>query len=499
MDDAKIISELEKELSKQEKEKKAIDYEAAVEQRKKNLKGRIKSVKKYIKKDRKKKAKEKKQQDKKEEEEEKERAAIIAGRPTIAPARFIVEYTTNLTGNRKFVLKNENIQNEIEKIQKRKKTLLNKGDKVIYLDPNDKDRYGMTAKIIKLNFETKKLSGRPVKLTQFPRQEVKMGVYRPISAAPAASYDIKFLKSNSLSKNKRILKNVSTKYVYHDKSLIGIWTMGFIPGGSTKKTDNTIRKIINKLLAKGTIFIPSAIYNKKTNNFNQPKKGQQYKIRDSIINVQQGNKLFKSNQGSNQIMISVNLFLQETRTPGGKAIPFSMKKVKNNIDMSCSYHLSALKNIGKRIVGGSRNAKGGGFTGVWIVRKNKPSIRKFINDHLTQELVNNTQEGVDLLEDLKLIIDNNDVDDDEYIYIERHEEMVAIEGKPLEYIFSWDCCPDRQGAGMLCDELEDEEWQQCKWIEINESRPNLNTSAQRGGRKKTRKKRKKRNRKTRKK
>ena len=37
MDDAKIISELEKELSKQEKEKKAIDYESAVEQRKKNL------------------------------------------------------------------------------------------------------------------------------------------------------------------------------------------------------------------------------------------------------------------------------------------------------------------------------------------------------------------------------------------------------------------------------------------------------------------------------
>lgn len=278
----------------------------------------------------------------------------------IAPARFIVEYTTNLTGNRKFVLKNGNILNEIEKLQKKKKTLLNKGDKVIYLDPNDKDIYGMTAKIIKLNFDTKKLSGRPVKLTQFPRQKVKMGVYRPISSVPAHSYDIKFLKSNSLSKNKRILKNVSTKYVYHDKSLIGIWTMGFIPGGSIKKTDNTIRKIINKLLAKGTIFIPSAIYNKKTNNFNQPKKGQQYKIRDSIINVQQGNKLFIRKIGSNKIMISVKLFLQETRTPGGKAIPFSMKKVKNNIDMSCAYHLSALKNIGKRIVGGSRNAKGGG-------------------------------------------------------------------------------------------------------------------------------------------
>ena len=52
---------------------------------------------------------------------------------------------------------------------------------------------------------------------------------------------------------------------------------------------------------------------------------------------------------------------------------------------------------------------------------------------------------------------------------------------------------------MMCEELEDEEWQQCKWIEIIESRPNLNTNSQRGGRKKTRKKRKKRNRKTRRK
>jgi hypothetical protein len=417
----------------------------------------------------------------------------------IARARFIVEYTTNLTGNRKFILKNENIQNQIEKVQSRKKTLINKGDKVVYLDPNDKERYGMTAKIIKLNFDTENLTNGLVKLTQFPREKAKMGVYRHTNAAPANSYDIKFLKSNSLSKNKRILKNVSTKYVYHDKSLIGIWTMGVMPSGSTKKTDNTIRKIINKLLAKGTIFIPSAIYNKKTNNFNQPKKGQQYKIRDSIINVQQGNKLFIRKIGSNQIMISVNLFLQETRGPGGKAIPFSMKKVKSNVDMSCDYHFNALKNIGKRIIGGSRNAKGGGFEGAWVVRKNKSSIRKFINDHLTSDLVKNTEMGEYLLDDLEHVIDNNDVDDNKYFFIERHTGMVEIEGKSIEYVFSWDCCPDRNRAIRLCDDLEDDNGASCKWIDINESRPDIRNTRQSGGRKKTRKKRKKRNRKTRKK
>lgn len=269
--------------------------------------------------------------------------------------------------------------------------------------------------------------------------------------------------------------------------------------GNDKETDNIIRKLINNLLEKGTTFIPPQIYNKSTKRFEKPNRSQQYKIRDFIINVQSGNKLFKKVHLKNKIIISVKLFLQETRGPGGKDIPFSMKKVKSNVDLSCDYHLNALKNIGKRIIGGSRNAKGGGFTGVWIVRKNKPSIRKFIKDHLTPELVHNTQLGDHLLEDLKLVIDNNDVDDDEYIYIERHEEMVSIEGKPLEYVFSWNCCPDREEAGMMCEELEDEEWQQCKWIEINESRPNLNTSSQHGGRKKTRKKRKKRNRKTRRK
>ena len=405
--------------------------------------------------------------------------------------RFIIEYSTNLTGDRKFLLTNKNIQNELEKLKKeKKKKSFIVGETVVYLDPNDKDRYGMKAVIKKLYIDP---------------------------ASDKAVYDIKFMNRAArdwkpLSKGKRKLKNVSSTYLYQDNSALGIWAMGFITHKSlynSKIIDNKITKLIKALLKKGTIFIPTAILNKATNKFNKPKPKQQFKIRDYIINVQiddaNKKKLFrrKDTSGKSQIIISVNLFLQETRGPGGKAIPFSMKRVKSNINMSCDYHLNALKNIGKRIIGGSRNSRGGGFTGAWIVRKNKPSIRKFIKDHLTPELVNNTEMGDSLLEDLKLVIDNNDVDDDEYIFIERHEEMVSIEGKTGLYIFSWNCCPDREEAGMLCDELEEENAEpyptQCKWIDIVESTQDLHASAQHGGCKKTRKKRKKRNRKTRRK
>lgn len=54
---------------------------------------------------------------------------------------FLIVYTTNLSGDRQFTLNNKNIQNRLGKLSKNKK-LINKGDRVIYLDPNDKKNLG---------------------------------------------------------------------------------------------------------------------------------------------------------------------------------------------------------------------------------------------------------------------------------------------------------------------------------------------------------------------
>lgn len=286
-------------------------------------------------------------------------------------ARFSIVYTTNLSGDRKFVLNNKNIQNQLGKLSKTKK-MINKGDRVIYLDPNDKKRFGMTARVKRLNFDVNKIRRGPQKLTQYPRSPAPMGAYNYIPPTPATSYDIKIVRPKGWqgpsrpdgigpiipSKKHRKINNVKPEYLYRENSVTAIWNFRKIVT-SDKDTDNVIRKIVNKLLAKGTIFVPTGIINKTTGKINPPSPNQQFKIRDVIINVQSGNKLFKqiTNTDNPELTISVNIFLQETRTSSGKSIPFSMNKVKNNINMSCDYHWAALKNIGKRIVGGKRKTK----------------------------------------------------------------------------------------------------------------------------------------------
>ena len=283
---------------------------------------------------------------------------------------FLIVYTTNLSGDRQFTLNNKNIQNRLGKRSKNKK-LINKGDRVIYLDPNDKKKFGMTARVRRLNYDVKKLRRGPQNLTQYPRSPAPMGTYNYIPPTPPTSYDIKIVRpkgwqgstrSGKLNpvippKNHRKIDKVKPEYLFHENSATALWYTRKIVT-SNKDADNVIRKIVNKLLAKGMVFVPTGILDKQTGKIHPPSPEQQFKIRDVIINVQDGKRLFtRSGIGNSNLIISLNIFLQETKTPDGQSIPFSMNKVKNNINMSCDYHWAAIKNIGKRIVGGKRQTK----------------------------------------------------------------------------------------------------------------------------------------------
>ena len=52
--------------------------------------------------------------------------------------RFSIVYSTNVSKNKTFILRDKNIHNKIQK----DKELLNRGDDVIYLNPNDPQRNG---------------------------------------------------------------------------------------------------------------------------------------------------------------------------------------------------------------------------------------------------------------------------------------------------------------------------------------------------------------------
>ena len=85
----------------------------------------------------------------------------------------------------------------------------------------------------------------------------------------------KMLKENKLLlKQLRLLKkinNVKPEYLYRENSVTAIWNFRKIVT-SDKDTDNVIRKIVNKLLAKGTIFVPTGIINKTTGKINPPSR-----------------------------------------------------------------------------------------------------------------------------------------------------------------------------------------------------------------------------------
>ena len=202
MDDYRIIRALERELTNVERRKTAAEkeakYEAGVEKRKVDLKEKIKEGKKKIKTAKK---SLKKIVEKKKEAKD---AAMKLKLGFMPKTRFIIEYSTNLTGDRKFLLTNKNIQKELEKLKKeKKKKSFVVGETVVYLNPSDKDRYGMKAVVKKLYIDP---------------------------ASDKIVYDIKFMNKDArdwkpLSKGRRKLKNVSSTYLYQDNSALGIWAM----------------------------------------------------------------------------------------------------------------------------------------------------------------------------------------------------------------------------------------------------------------------------------
>ena len=65
--------------------------------------------------------------------------------------KFRIVYSTNISKNKQFILRDKNILHNVQKLEKMDK-LLNKGDKVIYIDPKDPERNGLEAVVTKLNF-----------------------------------------------------------------------------------------------------------------------------------------------------------------------------------------------------------------------------------------------------------------------------------------------------------------------------------------------------------
>ena len=126
--------------------------------------------------------------------------------------RFSIVYSTNVSKNKTFILRDKNIQNKIIK-EKKDKELLNRGDDVIYLNPNDPQRNGLTAQITRLNFKQPTGKARVLKITQTPRTTPTMGTQIHIPSEPATSYNIKIYKNkaNKLSKKMRIVKNINRR------------------------------------------------------------------------------------------------------------------------------------------------------------------------------------------------------------------------------------------------------------------------------------------------
>ena len=79
--------------------------------------------------------------------------------------RFSIVYSTNVSKNKTFILRDKNIYNKIQK-EKKDKELLNRGDDVIYLNPNDPQRNGLAAQITRLNFKQATGKARVIKRTQ---------------------------------------------------------------------------------------------------------------------------------------------------------------------------------------------------------------------------------------------------------------------------------------------------------------------------------------------
>ena len=422
--------------------------------------------------------------------------------------RFSIVYSTNVSKNKTFILRDKNILNKIHKEEKDKK-LLNRGDNVIYLDPKDSTRNGYAAQITRLNFKQVSGKTRVIRRTQTPRATPAMGTQIHISAEPADSYDIKIYKSPAHKlkrKAVRIVKGVKRKDLLYKNAAFTVFHFGtltpaaapFTPGSlATKKIDNDINKTVKVLLGKGTTFQPDLVYNAKTNSFHPPTPKEQFKIKNYIIEVQPDKTLFKYKMKAaggglparREITVHIKLFLAQTKGPEGTAAPtFSMKTAGNAINRSCNYHWDALKNVGKRLRGGGRNLKGGGFTAAWVVKLNRSSILKFIREHLSDELILNTEMGDALLDDLRHDMRRSNLPNG-YIVIERHEPMVLFGRRDPGYIFSWAYTEDKEDAAMMCDDLEANNAHpyptDCKWIEITDNETKI------GGRRKTRRRRKK--------
>ena len=294
--------------------------------------------------------------------------------------QFSIIYSTNVSKNKTFMLRDKNILNKIHK-EGKDKELLNRGDNVIYLDPKDSMRNGYAAQITRLNFKQASGKTRVIRRTQTPRATPAMGTHVHISAEPADSYNIKIYKSPAHKLKKRtvrIVKGVKRKDLLYKDAAFTIFHFGtftpaaapFTPGSlATKKIDNDIHKIVKVLLGKGTIFRPDLVYNTKTKSFHPPTPKEQFKIKNYIIEVQPDKTLFKFKNITTQfgprlviqrreITVHIKLFLDQTKGPEGTTTPtLSMKTAGNAINRSCNYHWDALKNVGRRLKGGKRTRK----------------------------------------------------------------------------------------------------------------------------------------------
>ena len=276
---------------------------------------------------------------------------------------FRVVYTTNISGKKKFNLRDRNIHTNIANI-KRNKTLLNKGDRVFYANPDDPTRTGMIAKIKKLNFKqnTSRRVGT-LNYTQTPREKPKDGIKTHIPKAIASSYDIIILKSanHNLPKKRRKIKGVKPEHISYAYSDYNVWKHGYsTPEGESIekgtplsiKLDNYVQKFLTVILKPGISFTPDLVYNKSSKLFTPPSPKTKYKISSYIIKYDPVSKIsYKigevEDNNTRTLTINVKLFLDVDE-------PLSFNNVGSKLSRKCQYHWDALKNITRKIRGGKR-------------------------------------------------------------------------------------------------------------------------------------------------
>ena len=287
--------------------------------------------------------------------------------------KFRIIFSTNISGSKQFSLRDKNIKHNIGQFSKEKK-LLNRGDRVMYINPDDPQRSGKIAVIERLNFAP--ITGRPrhSNFTQTPRADPAMGIGVSISPEPAISYNIKINRSavQNLARPMRTLRSVKKTHLIYKSRDLKRWLHGYsepvatlTAPASITRMNNYITQMSKQLFKSGTTFYPDLIVNEKTKKL-EAAENKEYKIKNYIITVQPNKHLFKILSGggatSRNIGIYVKLFLEKATKPNVTimGIPMHIKSVNDHaksIAMNCKYHWSALKNIGSRMRGGRRTRR----------------------------------------------------------------------------------------------------------------------------------------------